>query len=90
MRQLSISASKNIEVADRGGCMKLTAKDHLIIVLSLVIMQVGAKKDYDALLLDNPREVTFLCERAMVNIENDDVPSAVDDLLVSNKSNVRL
>ena len=38
--------------------------------------------DYDLLLHHCPRDVTFLCERALVLMEDDNIASAVNDLLV--------
>ena len=39
--------------------------------------------DYDLLLRHSPRDITLLCERALVHMENDDIALAVGDLLVS-------
>jgi len=48
-----------------------------------VALQSLAQKDYDALLRNNPKDVTLLCERAMVHMEDNDVKALVDDILVS-------
>ena len=51
--------------------------------LSIFISQGGAMTDYDLLLHHNPREVTLLCERAMVVMEIGNLTSAAKDLMVS-------
>ncbi|CAK8698309.1 unnamed protein product [Clavelina lepadiformis] len=49
--------------------------------------KVEAQKDYDTLLRHKPRDVTLLCERALVCIEDDDITACVEDLLAASRIN---